>query len=248
MKQAIITILLCCYSAVAIHSQEENMPSEVVYDGTSYSFIFEWGKKKEKRFKNSKIEDAHYAGFGIQLIDYSSTYHPEAKLKNGSPISYSLNFSDFSHSFGKTNLMLVSGIGFEWNRFYLASNAGLKSINNIAVFEVPEDKQYTSSKFLVNYITVPLLLEYQFSRKFYASAGIEGLFNCYSRSYVEWEEAGRTAEKRLSKNFEIRKLNFRYRLQVGLGCISAIATYSPVSMFYDGPDLHPYGFGIGFGF
>ena len=249
MKRGFITALLCCFAAFTMHAQEEE--SEITYDGTSYGFIFQWGKKKKKEeHNNGQTEDAHWAGFGIQLLEYDTSKHPEAKLKNGSSISYSLNVGDWSHTFQNTRLMLVSGLGFEWNRFYLSRNVGLKSIEEVAVFEpAPAGINYTSSKYLVNYLTVPLLLEYQFSRKFYISAGIEGLYNCFSRSYVEYEDYnGKEVEKRLSKNFEIRRLNCRLRAQIGLGCVSAIATYSPISMFYDGPDLHPYGFGVGFGF
>jgi hypothetical protein len=247
MKQVIITTFLCCCITFTLHAQEET--SEVVYDGTSYGFIFQWGKKTDETIVFKRTEDAHWAGFGIQLLGYDASNHPEARLKNGSPISYSLNFVDWSHTFKNTRLMFVSGLGIEWNRFYLSRNVGLASIDAKAVFQpAPESINYTSSKYLVNYITVPILLEYQFSRKFYISGGIEGLFNCFSRSYVEYEDNGREVEKRLSKDFEIRKLNFRLRAQIGLGCVSAIATYTPVSMFHDGPDLHPYGFGIGIGF
>lgn len=224
-------------------------PSEVIYDGASYSFIFSWNKKKRKYLR------PHWTGFGMSFMNYSDNDIPHGDLKLSHSYAFSLNLIEYSILIKNSNWLFVSGMGFDWFRYHFDDNAALTKVDGITSFQpAPEGINYKSSKLLSYYITIPLLMEYQLpvnKRSVYISGGVVGFIKYYSKSQVKYyDENGKKRKQNMGRDLNIRPIDLKLRLQIGIGDFSAFAYYSPFSMFEKdkGPDLKTINVGLMMGF
>lgn len=216
-------------------SEKEN-DSNILLGGSSYNFLFSWKKKKRL--------SSHWNGFGMGFMNYSDV--PNGSLKVSKSHNFTVNLFDYHNQIGKTNWMFVSGIGTEWSRYHFDENAALTKVDGITVFQpAPEGINYKSTKLLAYYITIPLLLEYQTSN-FHVSGGVVGFLKYYSKSQVKYYDDGEKIVKNMGRDLNIRPIDMKLRLQVGIDDISVYAYYSPFSIFGKdkGPDLKTYTIGV----
>ncbi len=216
-------------------SEKEN-ESNILLGGSSYNFLFSWKKKKHL--------SPHWTGFGMGFMNYDDI--PNGSLKMSKSHNFTVNLFDFHKQIGKSNWLVVSGIGAEWSRYHFDENAALTKVDGITIFQpAPEGIDYKSTKLLAYYITIPLLLEYQISN-FHVSGGVVGFFKYYSKSQVKYYVDNEKVVKNMGRDLNIRPVDMKLRLQVGINDISVYAYYSPFSMFGKdkGPDLKTYTIGI----
>lgn len=216
-------------------SEKEN-ESNILLGGSSYNFLFSWKKKKHL--------SPHWTGFGMGFMNYDDI--PNGSLKMSKSHNFTVNLFDFHKQIGKSNWLVVSGIGAEWSRYHFDENAALTKVDGITTFQpAPDGIDYKSTKLLAYYITIPLLLEYQASN-FHVSGGVVGFFKYYSKSQVKYYVDNEKVVKNMGRDLNIRPVDMKLRLQVGINDISVYAYYSPFSMFGKdkGPDLKTYTIGI----
>ncbi|MFV0328701.1 MAG: hypothetical protein ACK5KL_02575 [Dysgonomonas sp.] len=216
-------------------SEKEN-ESNILLGGSSYNFLFSWKKKKHL--------SPHWTGFGMGFMNYDDI--PNGSLKMSKSHNFTVNLFDFHKQIGKSNWLVVSGIGAEWSRYHFDENAALTKVDGITTFQpAPEGIDYKSTKLLAYYITIPLLLEYQISN-FHVSGGVVGFFKYYSKSQVKYYVDNEKVVKNMGRDLNICPVDMKLRLQVGINDISVYAYYSPFSMFGKdkGPDLKTYTIGI----
>lgn len=220
--------------------------SGIFYDGAPYNFVFEWKHKKKSQL------DAHWTGIGLSFMDYNDSKIPNGRLKGSNSYAISLNVASVKKRFGNSNLLAVTGIGFDWHRYHFKNNAALTEVDGITVFKpAPEGIEYKDSKLLAYYITVPLLLEYHFiPNKFYISAGAVGFIKYYSKSQVKYYEGDTRYRPNMGRDLNMRPVDLKLRFQVGISYIKVFGYYSPISMFKGdkGPDLNMYSIGFMVGF
>lgn len=215
---------------------EKESESNILLGGSSYNFLFSWKKKKHL--------SPHWTGFGMGFMNYDDI--PNGSLKMSKSHNFTVNLFDFHKQIGKSNWLVVSGIGAEWSRYHFDENAALTKVDGITTFQpAPEGIDYKSTKLLTYYITIPLLLEYQISN-FHVSGGVVGFFKYYSKSQVKYYVDNKKVVKNMGRDLNIRPVDMKLRLQVGINDISVYAYYSPFSMFGKdkGPDLKTYTIGI----
>lgn len=212
--------------------------SKIEYGGSSYNFLFSW--KKRKRLHS------HWTGFGIGFLNYNNDI-PNGDIKMSKSLNYTLNLFDFNKQIGNTNWLFVSGIGSEWSNYHFDNNAALAKKDGIAIFEpAPNGINYKTNKLTVHYLTIPLLLEYQVSN-FHISGGVVGFVKFYSRSHVKYyDEHEKKIQETKGRDLNIRPIDMKFRLQVGIDDVSVYGYYSPFSMFDKGkgPDLKTYTIGL----
>ncbi|MDR3057726.1 MAG: outer membrane beta-barrel protein [Prevotella sp.] len=221
-------------SQVLIHEKESE--SNILLGGSSYNFLFSWKKKKHL--------SPHWTGFGMGFMNYDDI--PNGSLKMSKSHNFTVNLFDFHKQIGKSNWLVVSGIGAEWSRYHFDENAALTKVDGITTFQpAPDGIDYKSTKLLAYYITIPLLLEYQASN-FHISGGVVGFFKYYSKSQVKYYVDNKKIVKNMGRDLNIRPVDMKLRLQVGINDISVYAYYSPFSMFGKdkGPDLKTYTIGV----
>lgn len=212
--------------------------SNIVFDGSSYNFIFSWKKKKKL--------NPHWTGFGMGFMNYNDNDIPYGRLQGSRSHNFTLNLFDFHKQIKNSNWLFVSGVGFEWSRYHFQENAALTRVNGITQFvPAPDGINYNSSKLLVYYITFPLLLEYQVSG-IHMSGGVVGFFKYYSKSQVNFYTEGGRQVINMGRDLNIRPVDLKVRLQMGINGIHVYGYYSPFSMFNKdrGPDLRTYTIGV----
>lgn len=184
--------------------------SKVMYDGSSYNFIFSWKKKKRL--------SPHWTGIGIGFMNYDDI--PDGRLKMSTSHNFTVNLVDFHKQIRNSNWMVVSGIGSEWSRYHFDDNSALTKRDGITVFEpAPEGVHYKATQLIAYYVTIPLLLEYQTS-SFYISGGVVGFLKYYSKSQMKFKDDKGTHKVSMGQDLNIRPIDMRLRLQVGINDVS----------------------------
>jgi hypothetical protein len=221
-----------------IEVQEPEASSSIVYDGSSYDFIFNWKKKPT---------ESHWTGFGFAFSNLEDLQ--EADLKSDKSYSIILNVGDYIVPLNH-HWLFVSGVGLDWSRYHFKGDTGLRNIDGITRFVPAEEGQrYKSSKLLTYYVTVPLLLEYQThvsrNQTFFLQGGLEGLIKYYSKSEVEIKTDGRDRKVNF-RDLSIRPLNARMVFRAGFDDFSLFGYYQLFSMFEKGkgPEVFPCGLGV----
>lgn len=210
--------------------------SSVMYDGSSYNFIFSWKKKKHL--------SPHWTGIGMGFMNYDDI--PNGNLKMSTSHNFTVNIIDFHKQIKNSNWLLVSGIGSEWSRYHFDDNSALTKKDGITVFEpAPEGINYKATQLIAYYVTIPLLLEYQTSN-FHISGGVVGFLKYYSKSQVKFKDDEGTHKVSMGQDLNIRPIDMRFRLQMGINNVGVYGYYAPFSMFSKdkGPDLKTYTIGI----
>jgi hypothetical protein len=236
-----VLFLICLLSLTASVFAQEEEKSNILFDGSSYNFIFSWKKKPTK---------SHWTGLGFAFSNLNGLDKENVDLKLGRSYSIDLNLMDYNVPL-HYHWLFVTGLGFDWSRYHFKGDVGLKDLEGISRF-LPdsEGQSYRDSKLLVYYATIPLILEYQKKigrhKTFFINGGAEGLVNLYSKSQVEARMSD--GIKKLSyKDLNIFPVNFRLVLRAGFDDFSIFGYYQPCSMFQNGkgPDISSFGIGIG---
>jgi hypothetical protein len=230
------TIISRSETQEVIPQKEEE--SSILYGGSNYNFIFSWKKKK--------YLSSHWTGFGMGFMNYNDKDIPYGKLKMSTSHNFTVNLFDFHKQIGKSNWLVVSGVGAEWSRYHFDDNAALTRVDGVTAFvPAPDGINYKSTKLLAYYITIPLLLEYQVS-DFHISGGVVGFFKYYSKSQVKYYEENKKRVQNMGRDLNIRPVDLRLRLQFGINDIAVYGYYAPFSMFEKdkGPDLNTYTIGV----
>ncbi len=211
--------------------------SKIEYNGSSYNFIFSWKKRKHLH--------SHWTGFGVGFLNYDNI--PNGEVKMSKSLNFMFNLFDFNKQIGNSNWLFISGIGSEWSRYHFDDNAALTKKDGVTFFEpAPEGINYKTNKLIVNYLTIPLLMEYQISN-FHISGGVVGFVKFYSKSYVKfYDEHEKKVTETKGRDLNIRPIDMKLRVQAGIDNVSVYGYYSPFSMFDKGkgPDLKTYTIGL----
>lgn len=239
MKKILFIIGILSFS-VSVFAQEEK--SNILFDGSSYNFIFSWKKKPTK---------SHWTGLGFAFSNLNGLDKENVDLRLGRSYSIDLNLMNYNVPL-HYHWLFVSGLGFDWTRYHFKGNIGLQSDADgiTRFFPDSEGRSYRDSKLLVYYATIPLVLEYQKKiskrRTFFINGGVEGLVNLYAKSQVE-ARTPNGITKIAYKDLNILPVNFRFVLRTGCSdFFSIFGYYQPYSMFQKGkgPELSSFGIGI----
>jgi hypothetical protein len=229
--------------------RENETQSSIIYNGSPYNFIFTWKKKATQ---------SHWSGIGFAFSQLDGLEGVDLKL--GKSYSIILNLGDYTIPLSH-HWLLFTGFGLDFTRHHFKGNVGLEEIyihgqerdrlgEYVAGFVPDFDHHYKSSKLQAYYITIPLLWEYQTkitgNKMFYINGGVEGLIKYYSKSQIDIRTE-RSVEKVKYRDLNIRPLNFRFVLRIGLtNNVGIFGYYQPIPMFEfgKGPQIKPYGIGI----
>ena len=237
MKKHLLLALIATLLSVTLYAQDDEHKSSVLYDGSSYNFIFSWKKK---------ATEAHWTGLGFAFSNWNGL--EDANLKLNRSYSVVLNIGDYIVPLDH-HWLFTTGLGFDWSRYHFRGNVSLREDDGVTRFMPDnEGRKYRDSKFIVYYATIPLLLEYQTklsNKTFFMYGGIEGMINLYSKSQVEIKTPD-GIKKGHHKDLNVLPLNYRFTARVGFDDFSLFGYYQPNSPFEKGkgPDVQPYGMGV----
>lgn len=236
-----------------------------------------------RKKKNPKF-NGHWGGFDLgingyltsdQRMDYSNIdgmNYNYLDLNMSKSIKVGINFFEQNLSLSKNQKWgLVTGLGWEINNYRFADKVSLLSDSSVIKGYYNDGVTVSKSKLVVNYLEVPLLLEFQTnkyrkSNSFHFTAGVVLGLRVTSHTKRVFEELNKeyyltdpatgqqvlqtvSPGKKKAKtwdDFHLNPLKADATLRVGWGWINLFGTYSLTTLFKEnkGPELYPFSIGL----
>lgn len=239
----------------------EGNPTKVKIGGNELE-IDEDGNVGFKRHRNERF-DGHWGGFDMGINGYVNkdmkfdmpAGYEFLDLRMEKSINVSINFFEQNFNLISNNFGLTTGLGFEWNNYRFENNVAI--VRNEAglidgINMNAEGTNYLKSKLVVNYLTLPILLEYQtnrFSKKnsFHIGGGLLTGLRIGSHTKMVYDDGSKEKDKNHdNKGYDTNPFKFELMGRIGWGKINLFANYSLSTLFKDnrGPELYPFAVGI----
>ena len=225
--------------------------------GNRVLIVDDYGNVKFRRSRKHKF-NGHWAGVGLGINGYV-----DKNFKNKVPDEYdfldlryeksielNVNILEQNFNLAGNKFGLVTGIGLRWNNYRFNNNVVLVS-DSSTIYGFRDDKEnYRKSKLVVNYLTIPLLLEFQtnrFSRNnsFHITGGMIMGIRYRTHSKRVYDKNGKVKPKDFD-SFHLNPFRWDVNLRLGWGIINLYANYSLNTLFKEdeGPELYPFSIGL----
>ena len=200
----------------------------------------------------------HWAGIDLGFntflnTDYSN-YESEF-MKNDLLRSNSWYINLIQQSIGlqhnRNTIGMVTGLGMQFQSYRLDKNTTIERIENDII--VPKQLYFDDnqkSKLSMFYITVPLLLEFQFpinhyENRLYISSGLYMGYRVSSHTKIKYR-IDQKQKLKVPDHYSIPDFKYGVMLRTGYRWINVFATYDITNLFKPekGPELTPFTFGI----
>lgn len=227
-------------------------------DGTNIEIIkmedFEkhgWEKKKKKF-------TGHWAGFELGLNDFldkdfsfagTNSETSYLDLNTGKSWNVNINFMQYSLPMS-SGIGWLTGLGFECNNYNFDRNnsIGKDSTGYISPIYPPEGISYEKSKLNTTYLTLPLLLEFQFGpdKKGFISFGAIGGLKLWSNTKIKYFDDGVKEKEKTRGDFNLSPLRYALTVRAGYKFVKFYANYGMIPLFTEnaGPEIHPINIGL----
>lgn len=140
---------------------------------------------------------------------------------------------------------LKYGLGLELNNYKYTEPIRFRDDNTPLV--IMENVDYKKNKLAADYITVPLMLNFNFTPSakhgFGISAGVSGGYLYSSRQKTVGGGMGKHKEH---DDFDLRRFKIAYVGEISLGPVRLYGSYATKSMFKNALDQTPYSLGLRF--
>lgn len=139
---------------------------------------------------------------------------------------------------------LKYGLGIELNNYRYTDPIRFQDNNQPLV--VMENVTYKKNKLAADYVTVPLMLNFNFTpdSRFSGFGFSVGMSGGYLYSSRQKTVGGGMGKKKERDDFDLRKLKLAYIAEISLGPVRLYGSYATKSMFKNGLDQTPYSFGL----
>jgi len=176
--------------------------------------------------------------------DYMS---PDYGLRN---LGWNLNMFEKDFRFAKGHMQFVTGLGFSFNSFALKNKTTLNADSSYTTFSYNPSAEYRKNKLRESFVTVPLLLELNTSRRdsrnFHIAFGVIGGLKLGSSTKQIFTVNTHTFETKRKDDYNLFPFKLDATVRVGYGAFTMFATYSltPLFEYGKGPELYPFTVGI----
>ncbi len=257
---------------IKIKVYEQTSKGDTIENDQVFEGIYRDGKSSERRISgginipfpklgsgyssSNYISDPHWAGFGLGFASFSDkklnvNNVDGVDLVSSGSREIMLNFYERAWNISKRGLAIVSGAGFQFDRYRIDNNKAFVETNGVTGLEPAQTgRNYEDSKLYTTYFTIPLLLEYQkklhHTGPLYLSGGMVGNLKLYSASKVKYSDESGNHKEKLGGDLNIRPISMDFLVQAGVGCFGMYAKYSPFSLFEGGKgaNIHPVSMGL----
>jgi hypothetical protein len=219
--------------------------------------VDEDGNVKWKRNHTNKF-NGHWAGLELGVNGYVTDkfkgdikgYYDFLNLKYEKSIEVNVNFFEQNFNLINDKFGVLTGLGLRWNNYRFDDNIVLEKSPDAIYGHADTTHNWSKSKLVVNYLTLPVLFEYQsnrFSRRnsFHVAAGMVMGWRYATHTKMLYFDNGRQKPKQRD-DFYLRPFRYDATLRAGWGIVNLYASYSLNTLFKDGrgPDLYPFTIGI----
>ena len=220
----------------------------------------EFDDEKEKSMEeDTQLEfDGHWEGFDIGFNGFVNpdnemklpNKYSFLKLKEEKSVLVNINLFEQNFNLIDNHLGLVTGLGLQYNNYRFANNVRLNndSASLHGFYDKNSKRNYIKSKLVVNYLTVPLILEYitHGDNEFHIGAGAQFAWKIGEHSKVVYEKGTSREKDKDYGDFYLNPYKLELTGRIGWGWVDLFATYSINQMFEEGkgPEMYPFTAGI----
>lgn len=228
-------------------------------DDFDFDFEFEADTVVQKPTKSRSHWRGLDLGFNSLMAgDKFSTDLPAGQdhleLIPGKSINVNLNIWGHDFPIIQRYVMFTTGIGLTLNNYRFSSDQTLRGDTNLVVagYDYKKDGDrisYQKNKLAVNYVTVPLLLQFnthpELKKSFHIAAGVLLSYKYNSHLKLVYKDDGKQKDKR-QDDFNIEPFRYDATVRLGYRNYTVFASYAMSELFKNerGPELHPFQFGI----
>ena len=167
------------------------------------------------------------------------------QLRNGKSVNVNVWFFMQRLNMIKHVVNLKYGLGLELNNYMYEGN--IRYAENPTLIYM-DTKDYSKNKLAADYVTVPLMLNFNFtpnSEKGYKNFGFSvGASAGYLYSSRQKYISSETGKQKTKDDFDMRPLKFSYIAELQLGPVKFYGSMADRSMYKKGLDHTPYNVGI----
>jgi hypothetical protein len=211
-----------------------------------------WRRNFKQKF------NGHWAGFDLGVNGYVDKdwninvpkEYDYLTLKYEKSIDVNINIYEQNINLARQKFGMLTGIGLRWNNYRFSNNVVLSGDSSEIYGYYDYSRDWAKSKLVVNYLTIPLLFEYQTNRymrknSFHVTAGAMLGWRYASHTKMLYFDDGRHKPKD-SDNFHLNPFRYDAMFRIGWGIINLYANYSMNTLFKkdSGPELYPFAVGI----
>lgn len=165
-------------------------------------------------------------------------------------LGWNLNMFEKDFRFAKGHMQIVTGLGFSFNYYNLKSDINLNADSSYTWYTTTPGATYQKNKLRESFVTVPLLLEFNSSRRdsrnFHIAAGVIGGIKMGSSTKQIVTIDGRDYKSVRKDDYNLFPFKLDATVRVGYGQFTLFATYSltPLFEYNKGPELYPFTVGV----
>lgn len=186
---------------------------------------------------NSKNGTDLGANYSFMANNYGRSYH------------MGLNFFEKGFSLYKHKINVVTGAGLEFANYSFKNNVTLlPDTNQLAT--ISTGIKYDKNKLRANYITVPLLLDFNTSKKekhnWHLTAGIIGAWRYGAFTKQVYQQNGHNVKNKVKDDYTLNDFKFSATVRAGYRGLNVFANYGLNTLFNktNNPDIYPVTVGI----
>lgn len=247
-------------SAAGINIEVIDDDSTVVTVGNKSLVVDEKGNVSYKKGKREKF-NGHWAGVDLGVNGYVDNNFNIAMpagydfldLSYEKSIDVGINFFEQDFNLVNNKFGVVTGLGLRWNN-YRFDDRQLVLVNDSALIYGYTDNttNWKKSKVVNNYLTLPLLFEYQTNpnanvNSFHIAAGmiLGWRFRTWTKMMEKDDERNVTKDR---ESFHMSPFKYDVTARIGWGVLNLYGTYSLNTLFKsgEGPELYPFAIGLSF--
>lgn len=279
MKQYIYTLIACLLmTSSTLMAQEEvltvNTPDSIPPEATDTTIIrfkkstvyivSELDKDSLDRdsldmiCQDDKSQLSNWAGIDIAINGYMaadgtpdlSTADEYMELDYGKSRSVSINFLEHKARIVSDYFGLLTGAGLQYNSYRFANDYTLASQGDSLIAYVDSSISLSKNKLRTTYLNVPLMLEFNTSRKhersFHMAVGVVGGLHLGSMYKQKYSSEGQDYKVKSKNDFQVAPYKLEAMIRLGYGSFNMFAGYQLTQLFEEGhgPELYPWTAGI----
>ncbi|HEX6428107.1 MAG TPA: outer membrane beta-barrel protein [Niastella sp.] len=205
-------------------------------------------KKKSNVSTNWWIVDLGFANYTDKTNYPLTSFAPgldkdDFKLRTGKSVNVNIWVFMQKLNITKNVVNLKYGLGVELNNYRYKEP--IKFLTNPTTVIYDNSKSYSKNKLAADYITIPLMLNFNFTphrkRGFGFSVGASGGYLYSSRQKTVTNPDGKQKER---DDFDLRPWKLSYIGELSLGPVKLYGSLASQSMFEKGLDQVPYNLGL----
>jgi hypothetical protein len=189
--------------------------------------------------------NAIWSGFGINANGFlnankqlaSATDLGFLELDPAKSIGFQLNIAEKRFPIFKDYLGVVTGLGFNWNRYSIKGDYDFSVLNDTLTANAT-GLNYSKNILTSTYLQAPLLLQISTSKNpssaWNISAGIVGGIRIDARQTQKWEADGKKNKDKTKDDFQFNPFQASLMATVGYGDWSLYMTYGLTDVFNEG--------------